>query len=156
MIKCALFAVTGVLGFCLGASAQALEPQVFDPTLGPSIQSPWPSLENSDKFFFSSAFGSMRRSDMFLPSFDPSEPLSRAYVPSSNRTNSLDRIMELDAAKRIRFGGEAGIFYGKSTGKYGREDFIRYISGTIGNEMFSISVGYLHQETTYDFPRRRR
>ena len=79
-----------------------------------------------------------------------------AYLPSSNRTDSLDRVIELDARNRIRFGGESGIFYGKSTGKYGREDFIRYISGTIGNEIFSISVGYSHQETTFDAPRRRR
>jgi hypothetical protein len=79
-----------------------------------------------------------------------------AYLPSEERYDSLDRIIDWDARNRIRFGGEAGIFYGKSTGKYGREDFIRYMSGTIGNEFFSISVGYSHQETTFDGPRRRR
>lgn len=98
----------------------------------------------------------MRRTNDFLPAFDPSEPMDMAYLPSADRTDSLDRIIDWDARNRIRFGGEAGIFYGKSTGKYGREDFIRYISGTIGNEMFSISVGYSHQETTFDGLRRRR
>ena len=155
MIKRALFVVAG-FGLCLSAFAQPLEQQGFDASLeGPSIQSPWLSLENSDRFFFSSGFGSMRRTADFLPSFDPSEPLNMAYLPSSDRRDSLDRIIELDAAKKIRFGGEAGIFYGKSTGKYGREDFIRYISGTIGNEYFSINVGYLRQETTFDISRRR-
>ena len=157
MIKRALFVVAG-FGLCLSASAQPVDQQVFeDATLeGPSIQSPWLSLENSDKFFFSSAFGSMRRTSEFLPSFDPSEPMAMAYLPSNDRTDSLDRIIDLDAPSRIRFGGETGIFYGKSTGKYGREDFVQYIRGTIGNEYFSLSVGYLHQETTFDIQRRRR
>jgi hypothetical protein len=155
MMKRALLTVAGCVA--LSASLPAQELMLDGATLDrPSLQSPSVSLENSDRFFFSSAFGSMRRTHEFLPSFDPTEPLNMAYLPSAERNDSLDRIIDWDARKRIRFGGEAGIFYGKSTGKYEREDFIRYISGTIGNEMFSISVGYLHQESTFDISRGRR
>jgi hypothetical protein len=158
MMKRALLAVAGLVALAASLPAQPTEQLSLDgATLDQAtIQSPSLSLEDSDRFFFSSAFGSMGRTHEFLPSFDPSEPLNMAYLPSSDRNDSLDRIIDWDARNRIRFGGEAGVFYGKSTGKYGREDFIRYISGTIGNEMFSISVGYLRQETTFDAPRRRR
>lgn len=155
MMKRALLAVAGCVA--LSASLPAQELMLDRATLDrPSLESPSVSLENGDRFFFSSAFGPMRRTHEFLPSFNPSEPLNMAYLPSAERNDSLERIIDWDARNRIRFGGEAGIFYGKSTGKYGREDFIRYISGTIGNEMFSFSVGYLHQETTFDISRRRR
>ena len=80
-----------------------------------------------------------------------------AYLPSSDSKDSLDRIIDWDAAaNKIRFGGEVGFLYGKSTGKYGREDFAGYIMGSVGNEKFSINVGYLRQETTFNVPRRRR
>ncbi len=53
-------------------------------------------------------------------------------------------------------GGEAGIFFGKSTGKYGREDFQSYIVGGVGNDKFHITVGAAYQESSGRFPRRNR
>jgi hypothetical protein len=155
MIKRAFLAALGIVALGQPLVARPPEQLLLD---GDSLNrpEPWVSLENRDRFFFSSAFGSMRATNEFLPGFDPTEPLNMAYLPSAERNDSLDRIIDWDARNRIRFGGEAGIFYGKSTGKYGREDFIRYISGTIGNEIFSISVGYLHQESTFDISRGRR
>lgn len=119
-------------------------------------QEPWVSLENRDRFFFSTAFGPMRTTREFLPGFDASEPLNMAYLPSSDSKDSLDRIIDLQAASKIRFGGEVGFLYGKSTGRYGREDFAGYIMGTVGNDKFSINVGYMRQESTFTAPRRRR
>ena len=98
----------------------------------------------------------MRATQDFLPSFDPSEPLNMAYLPSSDSKDAVDRVIDLQSPSKIRFGGEIGFLYGKSTGKYGREDFAGYIIGTVGNEKFSINVGYLHQESTFNVPRRRR
>lgn len=154
MIKRALLAVLGIVALSQPLVARTPEQLLLDGhMLDPE---PWVSLENRDRFFFSSAFGSMRTTREFLPSFDPSEPLNMAYLPSSDSKDSLDRIIELDARSKIRFGGEVGFLYGKSTGKYGREDFAGYIIGTVGNEKFSINVGYLHQESTFNVPRRRR
>ena len=155
MIRRALLAVAGMLALCQPLVARSPEQLLLD---GGSLsdEEAWVSLENRDRFFFSSAFGSRRATREFLPSFDPSEPLSMAYLPSTARRDSLDRIIELEAQNKIRWGGEVGFLYGKSTGKYGREDFAGYIMGTVGNEHFSINVGYLHQETTFNVPRRRR
>jgi len=155
MIRRAILAVMGMVALGQPVAAQPPEQLLLD---GDAFgrQQPWVSLENRDRFFFSSAFGPMRTTREFLPSFDPSEPLSMAYLPSSDSKDSLDRIIELQAANKVRFGGEVGFLYGKSTGKYGREDFAGYIIGTVGNDKFSINVGYLHQESTFNVPRRRR
>jgi hypothetical protein len=155
MTKGVLLALVGIVTLCQPLTARPPEQLLLDgDTLG--RQEPWVSLENRDRFFFSSAFGSMRATQEFLPGFDRSEPLNMAYLPSTERRDSLDRIIELEAQNKIRFGGEVGFLYGKSTGKYGREDFAGYIIGTVGNEHFSINVGYLHQESTFNVPRRRR
>lgn len=155
MIRRALLAVMGIVALGQPLVARPPEQLLLD---GYSLDrpEPWASLENRDRFFFSSAFGSMRATREFLPAFDSAEPLSMAYLPSTDRRDSLDRIIELEAANKIRFGGEVGFLYGKSTGKYGREDFAGYIIGTVGNEKFSINVGYYRQETTFSGPRIRR
>jgi hypothetical protein len=155
MMKRALLAVAGLLALSPSLPAQ---PPLFDGSLldPPSIDSPWASLDSRDRFFFSSAFGSMRTTPEYLPAFDPVEPLTNGYVSPTSRRDSLDRIVDLRAPSRIHWGGEVGFLYGKSTGKYGREDFAGYIIGTVGNDKFSITAGYLHQETTFSGPRWRR
>lgn len=155
MIRRALLAVVGIVALGQPLAARPPEQLLLDGD-GFGRQEPWVSLENRDRFFFSSAFGPVRATQDFLPSFDRTEPLNMAYLPSSDSKDSLDRIIELQAASKIRFGGEVGFLYGKSTGKYGREDFAGYIMGSVGNDKFSINVGYLHQESTFTAPRRRR
>lgn len=51
-------------------------------------------------------------------------------------------------------GGEVGVFYGKSGGKFGREDFQTYIIGTVGNDKFHITAGASHEESSGRLPRR--
>jgi len=57
---------------------------------------------------------------------------------------------------RIQTGGEVGFFYGKSDGKYGREDFQSYFIGGVGNEKFQITVGAAYHESSGHLPRRGR
>lgn len=45
-------------------------------------------------------------------------------------------------------GGEAGVFYGASGGKYGREDFQTYIRGGVGNDSFQISAGAAYSQSS--------
>ena len=155
MMKRALLAVGGFLALSPLLPAQ---PPVFDGSLldGPMIDSPWASLDSQDRFFFSTAFGSMRTTPDYLPAFNPVEPLTNSYTAPASRRDSLDRIVDLRAPNRIQFGGELGFLYGKSTGRYGREDFAGYIIGTVGNDQFSITAGYYRQETTFTNPRWRR
>lgn len=105
---------------------------------------------------FSTAFGSMRATEQYLPAFDPSAPLSSAYLSPADNKNSVDRVVDLRAPSKIQFGGELGFLYGKSTGRYGREDVAGYIIGTVGNDKFSITAGVYRQETTFNNPRWRR
>jgi len=154
MMKRAFLAVAGLLALSPSLPAQS---QLFNGLLdGPSINSPWASFDSQDRFSFSTAFGSMRTTPEYLPAFDPVEPLTNSYVAPASRRDSLNQIVDLHAPDRVRFGGEMGFLYGKSTGKYGREDFSTYIIGTVGNDKFSITAGFLHQETTFTGPRWRR
>jgi hypothetical protein len=156
MMKRALFAVSALLGLCQWSPAQPPEQLLYGPSaVDSSVLSPWASLENRNQFFFSTAFGSMRSTQEFLPAFDPSAPLSAPYV--ADNKNSVERIVDLRAPSRIQFGGEVGFLYGKSSGSgYGREDKAGYIIGTVGNDKFSLTAGYYRQETTFNGPRFRR
>jgi hypothetical protein len=49
--------------------------------------------------------------------------------------------------------GEVGVFYGRSTGKFGGDSFGSYIIGTTGNDKFQISVGASYQEWNGRVPR---
>ena len=52
----------------------------------------------------------------------------------------------------IYSGGEVGVFYGKSLGKYSREDFETYIIGTVGNDKFQITAGASYGESSGEIP----
>jgi hypothetical protein len=161
MTKCTLFAVAGFFGLCLSLSAQQTQRPEQLPFDGATLDRPWvrtPSLtlEDRESFFFSTAFGSMRTTEDFLPAYGPWEPQSVALPSASNRRNPVDNVVDLRAPDRLQFGGEIGFVYGKSSGKYGREDFQSYIIGTVGNEKFSITAGYLYQESSGRVPRWRR
>jgi hypothetical protein len=161
MTKRALFAVAGFFGLCLSMSAQQTQRPEQLPFDGTTLDRPWvrtPSLtlEDRESFFFSTAFGSMRTTEDFLPAYSPWEPQSVALPNASGRRNPVDNVVDLRALDRVQFGGEIGFLYGKSSGKYGREDFQTYIIGTVGNEKFSITAGYLYQESSGRVPRWRR
>jgi hypothetical protein len=153
MTKRALFAVAGFLGLCLPLSAQPTQipgPFLFDgDTLNrPFLQVPSLSLAEQDRFFFSTSFASMQPTAEFLPTFSPSEPQNFAFQSGPDSKDSLGNVVELRATDRVHYGGEVGFLYGKSSGKYGREDFQSYIIGTVGTDKFSITAGYLHQESS--------
>ena len=99
----------------------------------------------------------MRATREFLPEFNPSEPMSYGYLAPDNKS-SIDRVIDLHAPGQVRFGGEIGFLYGKSSGSngFGREDFAGYILGTVGNDKFSITAGYYRQETNFNSQRFRR
>ena len=155
MMKRALLALAGLL--CLGSSLSAqplFAGGLFDQ---PTINSPWALLDSQDRFSFSTGFGSMRATPEYLPAFNPSEPMTYGYLAPDNKT-SIDRVVQLQAPDKVRFGGEIGFLYGKSSGSngFGREDFAGYVIGTVGNDKFSITAGYYRQETNFTGPRWRR
>jgi hypothetical protein len=155
MTKRALLALAGLLGLVPCLPAQPLfAGGLFDQ---PSINSPWALLDSQDRFSFSTGFGSMRATPEFLPAFSPSEPSTYGYLAPDNKS-SIDKIVDLRRPSDIRFGGELGFLYGKSTGShgFGREDFAGYVIGTVGNDKFSITAGYYRQETNFSGGHFRR
>jgi hypothetical protein len=156
MIKRALSAVTGLLSLCVSLSAQQMlgpEQRLFD---GGTLYRPSLSLADQDRFFFSMSFGAIQATSDFLPTFSPVGPRSVVSPAMLDSKDSPDNVMEFKSTDRIRAGGEVGFLYGKSNGKYGREDFQTYIIGTVGNDKFSITAGYLHQESSGRVPRWNR
>jgi hypothetical protein len=156
MKKVALLTVAVFLALGSSSFAQPLEQFLGGGLLDqPSINSPWALLDSQDRFSFSTGFGSMRTTPEYLPALTPSEPMSMAYL--TDNKDSVDRAVELHPVDKIRFGGEIGFLYGKSTGSgFGREDYAGYIIGTVGNEHFSITAGYYRQETSFSGGHWRR
>lgn len=153
-MKRALLAVAGFFGLCLSLPAQSPEQLLFDaaqPNRPLSL-----SLENRDRFFFATSFGTVQATSDFLPTFSPTGPRRIVAPAMLDSKDSLDNVVEFESTDRIRASGEMGFLYGKSTGKYDREDFQAYIIGTVGNDKFSITAGYLHQESSGQVPRWRR
>ena len=157
MTKRALSAAAGFFGLCFSLGAQPTqspEQYLFEGnTLNrPFLGLPPLSLADQERVSFMSAFTWQTPVD-FLPPFNPPEPQDAEVSTTSERRNSADRSLEMRAPDRVYFSGEVGFLYGKSSGKYGREDFQTYIIGTVGNEKFSITAGVLHQESSGRVPR---
>ncbi len=157
MTKRALSAVAGFLGLGLSVSAQQTQSTGQLPFDGSTldrqfVRLPSLSLADRERLSFSTAFNWQTPVD-FLPTFNPIEPQSFGFPIAPARRTSLDNVVEMRAPDRIYVGGEIGFLYGRSSGKYGREDFQTYIIGTVGNEKFSITAGYLHQESSGRVPR---
>ncbi len=154
MMKRALVALVGLV--CAGPLFSA-QPTAVSLLEQPQVNSPWALLDSQDRFSFSTAFGSMRTNQEYLPVFDPDAPLGATYSMAGDNKTAVDRVGELRSPSRIQFGGEIGFLYGKSTGSgFGREDFAGYVIGTVGNDKFSITAGYYRQETNYSGYRWRR
>ena len=51
------------------------------------------------------------------------------------------------------YSGEIGVFYGRSSGKFGREIMQTYFLGEVGNDKFFIRVGAAHEESNGRVPR---
>lgn len=152
MTKRALFAVAAFFGFCLSLSAQQMqsaEQLLFD---GSTLNRPFLTLADRERFSFMTAFNWQTPLD-FLPSFNPAEPRSVTSSAISDSKDSSDNAVEMRARDRVYVSGEVGFLYGKSSGKYGREDFETHLIGTVGNENFSITAGVLHQESSGRVPR---
>ena len=160
-MKRALFAVAAFFGLCLSLSAQPAqgpEQLLFNGSAlnRPFLEVPSLSLQNRDRFLLSTSFGTMVATSDFLPTFSPVERRSVDSPAMLDSKDSLDDVVEMRAPDRVYVGGEVGFLYGKSTGKYGREAFETYIIGTVGNEKFSITAGFHHQEISGRGPAWRR
>lgn len=157
MTKCALSAFAGFIGLCHGLSAQETQrpDQLgFD---GSTLDRSYPrlpsiTLEDRERFFFSTGFGSIQPTMGFLSPYSAVEPQAIAFPTTHGRRTSSDNVVEMRPLDRIRTGGEVGFLYGRSSGKYGREDFQTYIIGTVGNDYFHITAGASYETSSGRVP----
>ena len=174
MSKCALFAVAGVLGLCISLSAQeirdsgsiqagnftlnpltqggasstrsALGQTGFFGTLGGAWNGPLPlTLADGSIFSFPGAFAWMAAPPVdFLPAAALAQPARVSPAASSARDSGNETVSLLP--KFDYAGGEVGAFYGKSSGRFGREVEGGYIIGEVvdGNTHISVGASYQH------------
>jgi outer membrane receptor protein involved in Fe transport len=180
MMKRALPAVLGLLSLCLSLAAQEQtiireELQETGATdVGPALSLYRPdifshvdssvlihglpvlTLLDGRRFPISTELGRMGIAplDIFPFAFVSAVDVYAINASAMYGTDSPGGVVNL---RRDRFDtwGEVGLFYGRSSGKYGREDKAGYITGGVGNEHFQLNVGFSRQETTFDVPQRR-
>lgn len=175
MIKRALLAALGLLALCFPIAAQQTSPleqadtvtldqlgfyrpEIFNTVDSSILIHNLPMLTFLDgQLPVSSALGRMGRAplDIF-----PIALVSAAETHEVN-TSPASPAPTLDPPRDViplrlnpeYWSGEVGVFYGRSTGKFGREDFGSYIVGGVGNDKFQITVGASYDETNGRVPR---
>lgn len=75
--------------------------------------------------------------------------------PKDGKDYSSVESLAMEKASLVWTGGEIGIFYGHSSGKFGGDEFGSYITGGVGNEHLQINVGASYQEFNGRLPRWR-
>lgn len=178
MTKSALFAVAGFLGFCLPVSAQQVDrpeqAEIFSLQSAVAVKEPLsafgrpdnfnalnssfrglPALTFSNERLFSLSTGYNWMEPNFLPALSAVETPSSVTPARVSASESSDELLGLRPFFDYA-GGEVGFLYGRSSGKYGREDTAAYIIGEMGNDKFHITVGAAHWESSGRVPRRGR
>lgn len=159
MAKRAIFVVAGTLALCLSLSAQEaprVEQQMGGALNRSRLCLPSLALLDQQRFSYSASFAWMQTTADFLPAFDPVEPRRTAFSPVRGRTKLTDENSEIRPIDRIYTGGEIGLLYGHSSGKYGGDYGRGYIIGEVGDDRFHITVGASHEEWNGRGPRVRR
>ena len=182
MIKRAVPAVLGFLGLCLPLAAQQIatdfetitpeqlrrtaavdtgpaltldRPDVFS-TVDASVlihSLPVLTLLDGRRFPLSSELDPLA---LFPVAFLSAVEVQKVNPSPVYGTDAPGGTVDLRLNRDYYGGGEFGVFYGKSGGKFGREDFQSYIIGGVGNEHFNITAGASYQESSGSIPRRGR
>jgi hypothetical protein len=177
MIKRALLAGAAILGVCFSLLAQetAIQPVSFNlnrvspgdmvegraalqgtgsfSTLNKAWYGSGPlTLADRRLFSFPSAFGWVEApSSGFLPAFTAEE------LPRMTPAETLARDPGVEAVDLLHkfdyVGGEVGVFYGRSTGKFNREVEQGYIFGEMVDGNTHIGVGAFYEHSSGSVPR---
>ena len=182
MIKRALPAVLGFLSLCLPLAAQQTEDEtitleqlrstvaldtaaaltLYQPGIFSTVDSsilihglPVPTLLDGRRLPVSSALARMGMTPLDL---FPVALLSAVEVQKVNASpiygaDSPGGVVNLRPNRDFYSGGEMGVSYGTTTGKFGYETKQAYIQGTVGNDKFQITAGVSSEESSWRFPR---
>ncbi len=175
MMQRAAAALLGLVGLCLPALAQvgdidsigrAQLRQTGEIDLGPALALDRPDLFSSvdgtvlihglpvlslldgRRFPIASDLGRMGMTplDLFPTAFLRAVQVQAISASPMYGSDAPGGVVNL-RLNRNYSGGEVGVFYGKSGGRYGREDFQTYIIGSTGNDKFQITAGAAYEES---------
>jgi hypothetical protein len=175
-MKGGLLGVLCVLSFCFSLEAQQVMDVSFSPTLNqPEIFNTVDSLTlvkrlpilnflDGTRLPVSSPLGRMGRAPLNLDSIVyvtnvdlPEITVSPAEGPDGKDfvADGKDLPSDVKTAKSspIYYGGEMGVFYGHSSGKFGGDEFSSYLVGGVGDDKFTITAGAGYQESNNRIPR---
>ncbi len=174
MIRRAAPAVFGLLGLCLPLAAQQAVPSgeagaetgpavtLYQPDIFSTVDSsvlihslPVPTIWEGGRLPVSLAPGPMSMASL---GFLPVAFMTAVQVPRSNAypVSGKDGPMGVVDSRLsgVYVGGEVGVFYGSSSGKFGGNDFQTYIEGTVGNDKLQITAGAAYEQSNVRIPRR--
>ncbi len=157
MTKRALVVVLGCFSFSLSLVAQPADPSAVFSALNnnAALHLPYLSLADGGSFSFVSAFDRMEAApaDIVLPTLVVRQPRRVAAVSAVSLPDSSKEVAEVRRPLFDYAGGEVGILYGRSSGKFGREVESGYIFGEVGNEHMQLSAGASYEHTSGRVPR---
>jgi hypothetical protein len=177
-MKGGLLGVLCVLGFCFSLEAQQVMDVTFSPTLnqpeifnavdGLTLIKRLPILNFLDgtRLPVSSPLGRMGRAPLNLDSINyvtnvdlPEITVSPAEGPDGKDfvADGKDSPADVKTAQSssVYYGGELGLYFGHSSGKFGGDEFGSYLVGGVGDDKFTITVGAGYQESNNHIPRGR-
>ncbi len=135
------------------ASALALSrPDLFGTIDGSLLLHGLPALTLLDgrRFPINQELGRMGRGpfDLFPLAFLSSVATQPHGAAPRSGSDAPGGVVDLQLKRGVYTGGELGVFYGKSGGKFSREDKSAYIIGTVGNDKVQITAGASYQESS--------
>lgn len=174
MIRRVFFSVLGFVALCLPVAAQQTGPSLdasytmalYRPEIFSTVDSstlidrlPVRAFLDGTRFPVSSSMGRMGTAPIDFLSVallgakphkaNASQVDGKDY---SDPKDSPDQTM-VSRSDPLHYGGETGVFYGRSSGKFGSEEFGSYMQGEMGNDKFHLSVGAFYQESNGRVPR---
>ncbi len=139
-----------------GPALRLSRPDLFSTAEGSVLIHGLPALTLLDgrRFPLSSGLGGTASAplDLFPVAFLKAVEVQQVTSSPVHGTDRPGGVVNL-RLNRYHSGGEVGVFYGRSDGKYGREDFQTYIIGGLGNDKFHITAGAAYQESSGHIPR---
>lgn len=113
------------------------------------------TLLDGRRFLISGPLGRLAPLDLFPVAFLNAVEVQKFHASPMYGTDSPGGALNL-RLNRDFSGGEMGVFYGKSSGEFGREDKQAYILGGVGNDKFQITAGAVYEESSGHIPSRSR
>ncbi|MFN2475603.1 MAG: TonB-dependent receptor plug domain-containing protein [Chthoniobacterales bacterium] len=143
-----------------GPALSLYRPDIFSSVDGTTLIHGLPVLTLLDgrRFPISGELGRMGTTalDVMPLAFLTAINVQKHHASTTSGSDATGGVVDLRLNRGYGTFGEVGVFYGRSGGKYGREDFQSYIVGGVGNEHIQITAGASYQESSGHIARPRR